>query len=1184
MAFRGKVVNPIDRPPRRLAVAQTGALSYRARVKPHPLFCPILAALLAVPSPGAAEPLPEIARGVTFEPMPEFDVLVGERLRPAFVDASGRAFAVSNPGGAEGTSAVLCLASGTPGAQPVLFLPADPLPSAAVTLAVSDDGTDVRVITHADQAPGAWAVWRIACDGTVSDRRAFTVPPDDPVGPPGFETARLVGETLVYRTAMGLAQVDLTVDGARPTLAVNLESVNLTHCLPLPAGDLLCGSMGADGTSLVRIGADGGIETLVEPRGIGPHAGGPMVLDRQRGLVFFPNFARNVEGDVRPVFGVLRLSDSAFGETAINADWPPVMSLNETIFSSGELLVLAHDPVAGDRVGRIVFDETHVDLDRDTLTATRELELGTSDWSADSDGDGVDDGVELALFETSPTDAASRPPRPERAWRYGPSTRLDLERRTEAVFQPQRRYPGVPAYCEFTPDGLNLDCSDLGRSEPVPAQVRFDTVDLPSPDFRVRFRRRAGPDPRFLDGFERYALEAATPNAFFPFPEAGVATVNSIVAVSADTLYLTAAVGPGGATRLWRLTADGGVELDPGSGCPLAPPDDACPLRYDPGRVIAAELVGVDAERGAAFLRVETAYTTTLGLLALDGVRPLRDLGWSGRGARVVATSPFVDEILISDPGHAFSGGRRAGADWAGERFVDQSVGTGGVAPFATGFGDDVMLAWLVDDAQAGPGGGCFSIGGLRACDIAPTGATAGPKRIPHEVALIWQPIEEALTPGEVLFGGFADGFDEATGAQRPPRWAVWKMTRTGAVTPWLDAAQFDALVQDPLAREDLAAHPLDHVDSLAVASNGLKFCFVERTFGRGWEVTLDPVRRVPASAAPFSVSLLGPSGGALACAYDERDRLAVVGGAGVAVGDEPARPHALGNGVKGLLRTDEAWIAWGAPGPAVCLGDDGTTGTRAEVAAVTPLPFLPGHVAWIAPGTRAREIAGAVTGVATVEAFCTGADANEALEEPVGINLWDYLQQVYVHVTYRRSDVVDVSLVARPDGSFLLAGWNRTHENGEPATELWGPEFTYLLEPAFRPYDAGRRIAALDPFRRARVRYTVLVGPRASPVERTAAAPDHKPGALALVPGASPDADWGHVFPESAFSPEGGWPSADPGETDAGADGDTGAGGGEGCACRVHARGVTSAPWLWPLVGLAALRRRRHRKPTRTR
>jgi len=457
---------------------------------------------------------------------------------------------------------------------------------------------------------------------------------------------------------------------------VNLESVNLTNCIPLPAGDLVCGSMDADGTSLVRIGSDGGIEILVEPRGIGPHAGGPMVLDRQRRLVFFPNFARNVEGDDRPVFGVLRLSDFAFGETAINADWSRVMSLNETI---------------------------------------------------------------------------------------------------------------------------------------------------------------------------------------------------------------------------------------------------------------------------------------------------------------------------LSDTGHAFSGGRRVGADWAGERFIDQSVGTGGVAPFATGFGDDVMLAWLADDAQAGPGGGCFSIGGLRACDIAPTGATAGPKRIPHEVALIWQPIEEALTPGEVLFGGFADGFDEATGARRPPRWAVWKMTRTGAVTPWLDAAQFEALVQDPLVREDLAAHPLDQVDSLAVASNGLKFCFVERMFGRGWEVTLDPVRRVPASAAPFPVSLLGPSGGALACAYDERDRLAVVGGTGIAVGDEPVRPHALGNGVEGLLRTDAAWIAWGAPGPAVCLEDDGTTGTRPEAAAVTPLPFLPGHVAWIAPGTRAREIAGAVTGVATVEAFCTGADANEALEEPAGINLQDY-------------------------------------------------------------------------------------------------------------------------------------------------------------------------------------------------
>lgn len=135
--------------------------------------------------------------------------------------------------------------------------PPDALPSAAVTLAVSDDGADVRLITHADLAPGAWAIWRIACNGTVSDGRTFSVPPDDPVGPPGFETARLVNETLVHRTARGLAHVDLAVEGARPTLAVNLETQHLTHCLLLPSGDLVCGDIGAEGTSIVRIDADG---------------------------------------------------------------------------------------------------------------------------------------------------------------------------------------------------------------------------------------------------------------------------------------------------------------------------------------------------------------------------------------------------------------------------------------------------------------------------------------------------------------------------------------------------------------------------------------------------------------------------------------------------------------------------------------------------------------------------------------------------------------------------------------------------------------------------------------------------------------------------------------------------------------------------------------------------------------
>jgi hypothetical protein len=150
---------------------------------------------------------------------------------------------------------------------------------------------------------------------------------------------------------------------------------------------------------------------------------------------------------------------------------------------------------------------------------------------------------------------------------------------------------------------------------------------------------------------------------------------------------------------------------------------------------------------------------------------------------------------------------------------------------------------------------------------------------------------------------------------------------------------------------------------------------------------------------------------------------------------------------------------------------------------------------------------------------------------------------------------------------------------SGLLATELWGPEFTYFFEPAWRPYDPARRIAALDPMRRERLRYSIIAGPRASPSERTLEAPDHKPGALALVPGAPADADWGHVFADTAWSPEGGWPGCGGGDDpDGGVGGEAASSSGEGCGCRVAGRSAGGAPWVSVLLLLGAGRRLRAR------
>lgn len=73
---------------------------------------------------------------------------------------------------------------------------------------------------------------------------------------------------------------------------------------------------------------------------------------------------------------------------------------------------LALSTVTGGNPGQdtFTFSLATADLDRDGLDGADEARLGTSDFSRDSDGDGVTDGYEVRLANTDPRDAGSRPP------------------------------------------------------------------------------------------------------------------------------------------------------------------------------------------------------------------------------------------------------------------------------------------------------------------------------------------------------------------------------------------------------------------------------------------------------------------------------------------------------------------------------------------------------------------------------------------------------------------------------------------------------------------------------------------------------------------------------------------------------------------------------------------------------
>lgn len=1130
-----------------------------------------LAALAVLPTVSAAAEGPEISHGVSAgRELVAANSLAMYGATPRYADSALHVWGV---GSGQGVGRVAACADGTAeGPAAVTLAPPDSTPSEAILLALDDDTGEMHLLTHSTLAPNAYALWRVQCDGTSDGHVGFSIA--DPNAAPLSELAHIRGGRLRYRAAGGLAEVDVTADDQPVDLVVPFDALAIVRCVTPPEG-LICTFISTAGLSILRLDGDGTAHRLLEPRFVGPVSGGPVLYDAARGLVHFPSFSQVRRGEVRATFGVLRLSDMAFGEMPLRRDWE--WSINDGFEGATGPFVVGTDRALAVHVAPLIYDESQVDLDNDTLEAAREAALGTSDWAADSDGDGVDDPIEQWLFETSPQDAGSHPPPSHHAWRWGPSTRVDLERRTL-----QRRTPtnfvGTSVACDLSPGGDYDQCVAVGE-DGVEAEVRVaDPSGIFTPDAGTQFIPHAGRDPRFLDGFTR-ADRQGTTTGFFPLdvPELSQGKLNGILAVSEDTLYLLASLG-GQLPRLFRVTAAGAEELEPAFGCPLAAVGTAdCVERYSPGAISGLALLGTDSQRAAAYVRVDTAYSSYLALLDGAGVRPLQDLGVREVSVRSLANNPRASELLVADPdGRGL--GRRLGQDFTGERFLALG-GPGPLGVTARGYSDVATLLWLIDD-PAGASGGCVSVGSITLCDIQPSGGSGGPVRNREDMSLEWLPMEAPLEAGEVLLAGFADGYDAENGEIHPGHWAIFKMARNGAVSEFLDEATLVGVLADPTLREELARQPLDHVDALAVSPRRDRLCFTEHLHQRAFEVTLDPERGVPTGFAKLS-----PPGSdrPRACAYDTDGRVAVADAQSVFVGDERLN-HPVGGAVTGLLRAGDRWVLWGAPAPAACVSDDGTVTQGGQVIAVADLPFAPGHLAYLVPGRKSEPGQASVGGVLTLDGFCHAAPPIERLEGPTDYKLYDILQQARLRVTARRSNVDHASFVARPDGEFVLAFWDRTDGSGNPATELWGPELTYVFEAGLSPADpsGAHRLPALDPWRREAMRHSIVLGPRANPPERRFDAPDHKPGAVALVPGATVEGDWGHHRASVAYTPEGGWPAV-VAEGDAGDDAGVGGrdgGGKEGGGCAIGPSTRADGRWVcWGAVVVWGLGRRRRRR-----
>jgi hypothetical protein len=199
--------------------------------------------------------------------------------------------------------------------------------------------------------------------------------------------------------------------------------------------------------------------------------------------------------------GILVIDRTSFVDPAAPA--PAVLTLPSALPS----LVPAHDgrlwtglssPSPYERrLAPLAFVPAVADLDGDTLRHDEERAAGSSDARLDSDADGVLDVLERHLFDTRPSDAASRPADIDvaRVPRFGFSTRVHSSAfaAAHARLTYESSWSSSPYLCAY---GSCLDGRgerrELGTTDEVAAMTADGTAWIGRP--------RAGAGIRFFDG------------------------------------------------------------------------------------------------------------------------------------------------------------------------------------------------------------------------------------------------------------------------------------------------------------------------------------------------------------------------------------------------------------------------------------------------------------------------------------------------------------------------------------------------------------------------------------------------------------------------------------------------------------------------------------------------------------
>ncbi len=940
----------------------------------------------------------------------------------------------------------------------------------AVTL-----GPTVKVFTQAACDTGAgpsidvpatditWMSWRLlprASDGTVyAPTRTHLVAIE--LDPPALR------EVVAWSDVATFLGVELSAGQQA------WDALRFNHAVALPSGELwLLRSTLGELTQVIAIAPDGQLRRVAEMPAPGSDIRGAIAMA----------WADTIEA---VVIGRQHLSVPNPGEALwrvtflpttvpFNPTSPPTVHerhLPEWVTTlpveSGMPLFGVEGPVEADTL-------LALDLDSDGLLAEDETRLGTSPWSADSDGDGALDGAEDLLFGTDPTDPASVIAASP-AQDFAPSTLINdwVTLAHPETYSPFVFYMTSDLRHNHSGTGVVCVADTCYHEEGVALSPKL-------PDDRDELALMlsgAGYVAPGGGGIRRTTFgQANTDEVSVEIPDAA-----QTIAVTGDEVYFRANTRNGLEIHRY-IEGESLVVVDADRfGCPIVATQaelDSCGDAPPPAGRTEVAWAGYDTTRKA--LIVLAGNDTEWWLSAVTTRGQTRILTPGDLGFANLLEAEFVplsngQALLRTKPRVPNTHTARPGVMALDERLRPQATAWPLAADFRGGptLGEGVFSPLTVsypiydDGGHGGPV--CFD-------EVCVPERPGGPNIVQYlhtSLGVLWVPRTKTPVAGEAILavrprGTSADG-------------GLWRLGPRGEIGPWLGPDAFAALSGGAFGDIESSA-----IAAIGSDADGRRLCLITTvrisategdSVARVWELSLG-ADGSPIALTQVAADVTGP----VACTYGSDGALAVLAEA----------PSRLVRGTttivlpdldapRGLFAFGARFVAVGARDDAQCI--DATTGAiRGTGERLAALSRGPGN-------TIATVDAAGKGALIDLTALCTG-DSRINLEDfirGVGSSLWDLGNEGNPPKPGGPVPSAPRAAIAHTDkGMAYVVGLGETlrpqADDPQASDEgAWSLMTGRLLRvrPAYAPTDWQDCLAAVDPFRRDEVKVR-LAAPRA--------------------------------------------------------------------------------------------------------